>query len=426
METGYAAQVEAAQIHAAEQGRASHRAWLIRISLLIICYLLLLLYTVRWTRDAFGYTWDFSIYYNKTLAAQAGQSPYFPYFVSTSFLYHPAVLSFLSLFTLISEPTAYYIWTAASLAAYAVSAGLIFRLYAGDHQLPREKIIFVIVLLAGFGPLWEATHLGQINAFVTLCLALSLYFSERERPVLSGLCLGLAIVLKLSPATFILYFLVLRRYRVIVAAVVAVIGLSVLAYVQFGPGVFADFLSILPRLAGETNAGHLLNLSAPIVTSRILELFQITNAESGVAFAYKIVFGIGIAALVIYAARRQQSRMARLWLFAILTVLMTMVSPVVWFHHEIFLIIPLTLLLVDRFGWALAIMLLLQSERLIYNVTVSAVGLATENVTAAIALTDGVPTLLAQLALLATLVWIYRKTTISHMEMQPAAITATT
>src|SRR5258707_2542631 len=213
METGYASQpVDAVQVQVAKKKRASHRAWLMRISLLVICYLLVLLYTIRWTRDAFGYTWDFSIYYNKALAAQVGQSPYFPYFVSTSFLYHPAVLSLLSLFTIVSQPLAYLIWTAASLVAYAVSAVLIFRLYAGDHQLPREKLIFVIALLVGFGPLWEATHLGQINAFVTLFLALSLYFSERDPPVRSGVCLGLAILLKLSTAIFILYFLVLRRY----------------------------------------------------------------------------------------------------------------------------------------------------------------------------------------------------------------------
>jgi len=281
------------------------------------------------------------------------------------------------------------------------------------------------VLLAAFRPLWEATHLGQINAFVTLCLVLSLYFSERERPVGSGACLGLAILLKLSPVIFVLYFMVLRRYRVIVVAVVVVTSLSALAYLQFGPGVFADFLSILPRLAGETNAGHLLNLSAPIVTARILEFFQINNAERAVALAYKVVFGTGIAVLLIYASRHQQSPMARVWLFAILTVLMTMISPVVWFHHEIFLIIPLTLLLLDRFGWALAIMILLQSERLIYNTAVVSVGSSTYDVSAAIALTDGVPTLLAQLALLVALVWIYHKATISQIALlQPATITA--
>src|SRR5262249_8295018 len=153
-------------------------------------------------------------------------------------------------------------------------------------------------------------------------------------------------------------------------------------YLQFGPGVFADFLSILPRLAGETNAGHLLNLSAPIVTSRILEIFQINNAEAEVALAYKVVFGAGIVALLIYATRQQQSPIARVWLFAILTVLMTMISPVVWFHHEIFLIIPLTLLLLDRFGWALAIMMLLQSERLFYNIAVVSTGFSTHDVSA--------------------------------------------
>ena len=60
--------------------------------------------------------------------------------------------------------------TAASLAAYAFSAALIFRLYAADRPHLRKNIIFIIALLAGFGPLWEATHLGQINAFVVLCL----------------------------------------------------------------------------------------------------------------------------------------------------------------------------------------------------------------------------------------------------------------
>jgi len=65
--------------------------------------------------------------------------------------------------------------------------------------------------------------------------------------------------------------------------------------------------------------------------------------------------------------------MLKMWLFAAMNMLMVVFSPLVWYHHSIFLLLPLVLLLFHRSGayWAagMGLLLIIQAERLIEHMT---------------------------------------------------------
>jgi alpha-1,2-mannosyltransferase len=72
-----------------------------------------------------------------------------------------------------------------------------------------------------------STELGQANFPVLLLVALGLW-QEQKRPVLAGLAIGLACMMKMSPAVIVLWWMVRGQYRPVLAALGAAVGSSVL------------------------------------------------------------------------------------------------------------------------------------------------------------------------------------------------------
>lgn len=376
----------------------------LRIAIIVLSYLGMGIYTVIWTHGAFGLGWDFIIYYLKTQAALSGQSAYFPYEVSGSFLYHPFALSFISPLTWFALLPAWGLWLVASVGAYLASMALLLRRSPAANESRAQRWGTALVIL-GFGPLWETLHLGQINPFVLLSLVLCLYYTERQRAVHAGIALGIAILLKSSPLIFLAYFVATRRWKLVAAALLTGVFGSLWAYLQFGERVLVEYAQVFGLIAGETLAGNQLNLSAPAITLRLLNSAQMAAAESAVSLVFRGVFGLLTAGFLLYAALKPHSLR---WGLGTLTLVMTAASPLVWYHHQLFLLMPLLLLLRKHVVPGALLFLLLQSERLLYNFVGVYFGLP-GNFELANALTAGIPTLLTQLALLLALVGMHRR-----------------
>jgi alpha-1,2-mannosyltransferase len=369
-----------------------------RLFILVFMFLLLTGYTIHWLRLA-GITLDFGIYFTAAQQALRGESAYLPYAIGESFVYHPAVLTMMSALAWLPLTLAFVLWSLLSFAAYAFSIYLIFTQFAPER---RRNIWISVFLLLCSAPFVENLYIGQINAFVTLLLVLCLLFDERDRPLLAGLCLGVAILLKTSPAILLVYFLALRRYRVIIATVPTLAAFSLLAFIQFGSQVYSDFFSVLGYIAGgRVVLSDYFNPSAAAVTYRILSAIGITLSGDLLSWVYRVVYG-GLFLWLMWRAWRgaYRSPQARYWLYAAVLILMTLVSPLVWYHHNVFLLLPLALVLLYRFPVGVGIMLLMQLERLLYNFSVNAGRVSIEALPLALALSAGTATLIGQLWLL--------------------------
>lgn len=181
------------------------------------------------------------------------------------------------------------------------------------------------LLLLCFAPVWDDLYAGQINTFVLLALALALLWSNRGSQIAAGAALAVAIVLKTSPALLVLAFVVRRQWRAVAAAVVVVVLLSAAAALVWKVEYLGTYVDVSLRAAN--SRFDYMNLSPQTLWVR----------WCGEPWADVLHKAVCIAALV-FAVRGPG-------VFARLVVVMTMASPLVWYHHLVYLLVPIVALL---------------------------------------------------------------------------------
>lgn len=348
-----------------------------RIGLLLLVFLLLAIYSEFDLTIQRPHPWaaDFAGSYADAVdAARQGESPYLPFVVGESFFYHPFALTVFGLVLVPGAGVGSLLWAAINVAAYGLTIAVLLRL-PGRARLPRWQRTLAVGLAVSFAPLWFSIHMGQVNAVVTCALALVLWLSLAERQTAAGLALALAVTLKITPLLFVAYFLIMGQFTAVIALVVGLVGLTVVPVIQFGPGVLADFVAFVPLAGGELFRSS-YNRSPTMVAIRLLDAVHLRPPDGVLVWAQRVIAGgLALAALGMSWRRRAQSG-GQAWLFGALVVVMVIVAPLVWYHHNTFLIIPLLVALTARdrrLMWeAVGAALLIQANLLLEFVSVLA------------------------------------------------------
>lgn len=335
-------------------------------SLFLIVYGLLAWHRLQWLQLMTGSRawWDFQVYYTAYLKAANGRNPYEPFHIGQGFLNHPFVLTFVGLFSGHGNAQlAAALWFVASLVAWAAALYLTIR-----YILRRRLRLFPFILLLSSAPVVETFYMGQINAFAVLCLSLCFLYAQKGKAALAGFTLALAAVFKSSPLLLLFYFLAVRKGRVVVMALLFLLGLGGITAVQFSPHLFSQFGRVLLRLVTEVEAGRynysLLSLAqhAPVVAGW-------EQADRYLLWGHKIIVGGTLATLLAVShSRATFQKSDRCRLFALFLCLMVIFSPLLWYHHFVFLLLPLAMLLYHPSAvyatMGLAIIFLFQADRL--------------------------------------------------------------
>lgn len=353
---------------------------------------------------------DFNIYHDALLSAGKSRSPYLPYVIGSSFLYHPFALTLVGPIAKLGRFPASIVWALVNLAGYAGALWMSLALVGG---VSRQRTAWILALFAVFAPMWEMFHIGQINGIVLACVIGSLYLSESERPILAGASLALAIVLKSSPLVFVLWFAALRQWRLVVAALSFLALLSLIAWGQFGTLVMRDYFVVVSRLGAETFPDF-YNQSFSAVALRGLWVLGVRGIEPHVALTQRgSAMFLLVLVLVLSAAAPPADRRLRLWWFALVSAITTLASPLVWYHHNVFLVLPLLVLFAaGESSWPLVAgvvaYFLIQAERLIeqyappvpYDYAGPSIRFMGQQAFA------GLPVLIAHALLLAAMAWL--------------------
>lgn len=159
--------------------------------------------------------------------------------VDLPFTYPPLAAIAFSPFARMGMPVASVVITALTLVVLLVSTMIVLtrldvwadsRLLPGPAWLRRAWLAVVIVAPASIWlePIASNFAFGQINA-VLMTLVIADCFPRRT-PWPRGLLLGLGIALKLTPAVFLLYFLLRRDNRAALTSVASFAGATVLGF----------------------------------------------------------------------------------------------------------------------------------------------------------------------------------------------------
>jgi hypothetical protein len=150
--------------------------------------------------------------------------------------YLPFVPRVMTLLAWLPPRIAGLVWLGLNLLALLAVLRLVGRhlvaLPPGDW--PVTQLLPFLALLLFW---WWEFRLNQINMLTLLLLVGSLICWERGQRVAGGLWLGLAVLLKVTPALLVVWFALKRQHRVVAAALAACLVFGPLADVAiFGPG----------------------------------------------------------------------------------------------------------------------------------------------------------------------------------------------
>ena len=224
-------------------------------------------------------------------------------------------------------------WDLVSLAALACSCVVVLKL--AGYRPSRIQVACVVAASMALDPVYQTLFLGQINLLLLALILTDIWRVSRGRA--AGIGVGIAAAIKLTPAIFIVFFLLAGRTR---AALVAA-G----TFVACG---LAGFL-IAPD-ASRLYWRHLFfdthRVGAPYISNQSPYGTAIRIAGSqGQIGAWWIVIPLGFAAVGLATATVLARRQDWLGATAVTGVTGLLVSPISWAHHWVWILPALAVLI---------------------------------------------------------------------------------
>ena len=248
------------------------------------------------------------------------------------FFYPPPFAILVLPFALIPTEAGVWVWTLGLIATSVAAIALM-------PVSPRTR--FIVLLLAAFSwPLVYAIKLGQVGSLLLLLFAVG--WRGLDRPWSLGLATGIGTLIKLQPALVIAWAAVSGRRTAAAIAIGVFALLGLIATVVAGPQAWFDWLAVLgnvsrPVLAeNDTGFGRLVYLAgAPLELATVIHYANV--------------------ALVVAVTTLAVLRAAPVAAYLAVVVASQFVSPVLWDHYALILLLPVGWLMDRGRVWAVVI-----------------------------------------------------------------------
>jgi alpha-1,2-mannosyltransferase len=194
-------------------------------------------------------------------------------------------------------------------------------------------------------PVTQTLAFGQVGIFLVALVFLDLAPGPRLLPgrrwLPEGVLTGLAAAVKLTPGIFLIYLLVVRKWR---AAIACAVSGALVTLLSFAPDPAAS-IGFWSRLAhGDTGLGHsLIYYTNQTVYADVVRPFGLGPGPARVGLALSAV----VVAIGVWAAARWHRLGDVRFAVVLCGVAGLLGSPVSWLHHFVW-IVPLAVCLLDR------------------------------------------------------------------------------
>jgi hypothetical protein len=280
--------------------------------------------------DTLGY--DFLAYHAAAERVLAGQPAYDTSFEAAGgfglFYYPPTFIPLVLVFGLLPATAATWAWTALLLAAFLGGAAIL-------PVQPRVRWL-VVLLAAQSWPFLYAIKLGQVGPLLFLLFAAGWRWMD-SRPSILGASAALGAAIKLQPGLILAWALLTRRWAAVAwgAGVLAV--LAVAATLIAGTGAWTDFLLLVGRVSDPITTPH--NVTPGAVAYGLGASREAATAIQWVSMAAAVVLVVGAAL-----------RLGSVPSYLVAVVASQLLSPILWDHYALLLLLPVAWLL-DRGHW---------------------------------------------------------------------------
>jgi alpha-1,2-mannosyltransferase len=291
---------------------------------------------------------DLRVYYGAVSAWRHGQDLYgftLPPGDRLAFTYPPFAAELLLPLTLLSRPEAVLANRIAIAAATVLTSWMLVRPVAERRGWPRWYALAVAVPLAAvLAPVRETFAFGQVNLYLAALVLLDVALLRRGSRW-AGIGTGLAAAIKITPAFFILYLLLTRRYRA-AATATGTAAVATLLGLLAGPHQWWRYWTSLlwqTDRVGSLDSGSNQSLAGLLTRLRDLTGTPATEHPDRVLWLVLCAVLVGVG---LWRARQAQLAGDDLagWTLAGLTALV--VAPITWAHH-LYWVVPAVLILLD-------------------------------------------------------------------------------
>jgi alpha-1,2-mannosyltransferase len=239
----------------------------------------------------------------------------------------PFVFAILPLAPLAGD-VATWLWLGLSVAA----------LLAGIALMPVGPTTrWLVLLLAGLSwPVAYALKLGQVGPI--LLFAFVSGWRWIDRPTILGAAGAFGAIVKIQPGLVLVWALVTGRLRAVVVGAVILAAAAIAATVVMGgPSIWTDLLSLLRNVSDPIRHPHSVTPGAVA--------FRLGLAADSAALL-QLGSTIAVVGFALWSALRQQPVVS----YLVVVVASQLVSPILWDHYAMLLLIPIAWLL-DRGRW---------------------------------------------------------------------------
>ncbi|MCA9490553.1 MAG: DUF2029 domain-containing protein [Myxococcales bacterium] len=309
---------------------------------------------------------DFASYYYAAKVAAQGGDPYdkaalvsmanaeatradvHPYF------YPPPFLWLVAWSPVVDLHQGFGLWFLLNEMALLAACVALVRWWAPFSDAVAPLLAVLVALMYGVA---YSSELGQAN-FPVLALIVLALASERRRPELAGVLLGIAAMWKMSPALFVVWWLVRGRWRAAGAAVATAIVSSLLTLPLLDFWHQIEFYTqILPRFgSGDYNGltiqiGMFANHSVPNLLHQAFPADD--NRLSGMGRIGSTLFTLTVLAVGAWLYRRKTDDPVKTAAQACSVLVAMLLIPVYTYEHHLVFALPSMLMAVVgvQRGW---------------------------------------------------------------------------
>ena len=279
---------------------------------------------------------DFLAYHQAAVRLLAGQPLYDMSFQTTGgfglFYYPPTFAPLIIPFGLLSATTAVWTWTAILIASFAIGVAI----------LPVSRSVrWWLVLLAGLSwPFAYAVKLGQVGPILFLLFAIGWRCLDGPKRLGTSAALGTAI--KLQPAIILVWAVLTRRWNAVIAAVIVLGALAIAATLIAGPNGWSDFAVLVRQVGDPITTVH--NFTPGAIAYQL-------GISAGIASAIQLICTVLVVCAVLAAVRWATAEAS----YLVAVIASQLLSPILWDHYAMLLLLPVAYLCAAGRWWALLI-----------------------------------------------------------------------
>jgi hypothetical protein len=268
--------------------------------------------------------------YDYTLASQIVQCTNCPY-------QYPPLLA--ALFVPFSSASAIDLQRVWLLANQIFLVGLLyFSIRILKTRVPVWFMLLACSLMLAYYPLYTNLKLGNISLLLGFLMVLVYWLWQQERRVLAGLCLGLAIALKLYPALLLLYFVWKKQFRLALYALIGTGILFVLPDILMQSRFLGDYVTSFTQVMDRWYFGHeswIDNQSLHGFFTRLYVLFFNVDPVPGYVRWFSLSLTAALAVILLHRTshRAAPGRVTSIIEYGLWLFIFPLASPNSWSHY---------------------------------------------------------------------------------------------